>query len=271
MKKDDNKKNEMNCKKLQTKNNPKIIYGYASIVYHKNKIYLFTGGCDTNQCIYCLDLSINEWNPLKLTGNTNKILNKLIEHHTIHIWNNHIIICCATNNYGIVTVNLNENNQLNFFPSNAINPIGNERYHSSIVINDKLVIYGGQSHDDFIVISLTNLINNKKISMTKLNIKFNPYCCGMAYINKKLFCLGTRYRNGSRKGTNLIINNIFESNKISVLKNTIEYNEFPQPGGFVMFVLRDSMQFNVIIFGGYIGSFIEDAYCLSIYTNKLNK
>ena len=264
-KKDNNKLNEIKYEELKTKNSPPG-RRETSIVYYKNKIYLFSACCQFNYNdpypIYCLNLLNNKWIPLYLPHKTNNILNKQIEGHTIHIWKNYFIICFGRNNNGILIINLNNNYKLNFIP------LYQRKYHSSIIINDKLLISGGFGKNDFDYISvilLKDLILNKKISMTKINIKFKSTCqYGMAYFDKKLFFY--TYRNNNK---NIIVNNIFNSNKMSILRNPIEIS-FKSRHGFVIFVLKDLMEINVIIHGGYSHKCHQDAYCFSFYTNKLN-
>ena len=257
------KNDKLNCKEILTQNNPSK-RKEATIIYQQEKIYLFGGFEDQqwqiDRSLFCLNLSTYQW---KKICNCNE-LNFDISEYTIHIWNNYILICFGYHNFGIFIINLNNINQNKHIKLDQ--KISKRHCHCSQVINDKLIISGGTNacgtvYDDFVVISINELINDK-ISIKYLDVKLKSMSHEMICFDcNNLFCLGG-YDGGDDlidENDNFIILNVFDKN-IYILKNEIKC----QPLGdiFLMFCLSDNMDIHLIALSNKV-------YRITFATKKL--
>ncbi|KAI8380599.1 hypothetical protein EDC96DRAFT_491528 [Choanephora cucurbitarum] len=222
-------------------------------------LYVFGGGDGPNYFndLYVLNTDTLVWSKPKTSGEPPSPRRA----HTTCIWNQKIIIVGGGDGAralaDVHTLDLTDPQvpKWSKLQTEGMPPIA-RGYHTSNLVKDKLIVYGGSDgHECFSDVYILDLVNNRW-SQIDLDRPIPRLAHSATQVGSYVFVIGGH--DGSRYSNDVLLLNLvtmsWETRKI--------YGGAPSPRGYHTAVLHDS---RLYVFGGYDGRHVfEDVYMLEL-------
>ncbi|KAF1805974.1 hypothetical protein FB192DRAFT_1365361 [Mucor lusitanicus] len=222
-------------------------------------LYLFGGGDGPNYFndLYVLNVDTLTWSKPKTEGQAPSPRRA----HTTCIWNQKIIIVGGGDGArALADVHMLDVSDPHLPKWSLLNPAGNppiaRGYHTSNLVKDKLIVYGGSDgHECFSDVYVLDLVSNHW-SQIDLDRAVPRLAHSATQVGSYVFVIGGH--DGSRYSSDVLLLNLvtmsWETRKI--------YGGAPSPRGYHTAVLHDS---RLYVLGGYDGrNVFDDVYMLEL-------